>query len=117
MIDASGGLSFSPSNQQVNMLSRAIKKSPSTVRRCVKAIHGAIGRGGLADLPTFMADVADAPDIPLDEGVMTIDEWREERDQAMNEAVAKAVNFVDGRGDTRAAKGRLESNAGPLKGR
>ena len=101
VIDASGGLSFSPSNQQVNMLSRAIKKSPSTVRRCVKAIHGAIGRGGLADLPTFMADVADAPDIPLDEGVMTIDEWREERGQAMNEAVAKAVNFVDGRGDTK----------------
>ncbi len=95
VIEAAGGLSFKPSNEQLNLLSRALHKSPSSVRRYVSLVNEAIGRGGIADLATFLDDVKDSPDISLDDGIPTPYDWGVEYKKNIEEAAAQAVKYVN----------------------
>lgn len=95
VIEAAGGLSFKPSNEELNLLSRALHKSPSSVRRYVSLVTDAIGRDGIADLATFLDDVKDSPEISLDDGIPTPYDWGVEYKKNIEEAAAQAVRYVN----------------------
>ena len=101
VIEGAGGLSFRPSTEELDEISAGLQKSRTSARRYFDTVMEAVSRGGLASLSTFVADVKDAPDIKLAEGIRTPAEWKAEYDQKMAEAVAKGVTYVDGRGDTK----------------
>lgn len=95
VIDAAGGLSFKPTTEELDEISAGLQKSRTSVRRYYEAVMEGISRGGIASLSTFIADVKDAPEIGLPEGIRGPDEWREDRDRAIAEASAKAINYVN----------------------
>lgn len=95
VIDAAGGLSCKPTTEEFDEIAAGLQKSRSSVRRYYDTVMEAISRGGLASLSTFIADVKDAPDITLAEGIRSPREWRQEYEQRLADAAAKAVQYVD----------------------
>ena len=95
VIDAAGGLSCRPTTEEFDEMSAGLKKSRTSVRRYYDVVMEAISRGGLASLSTFIADVKDAPDISLPEGVRSPDEWRAEYEAKIEIAKASAVKYIN----------------------